>query len=98
MSPGQQKRPAKPAEVVNAYKTYGPGPRKPRGAWGAEESGARRTGPEGVLIREQRGGAWAEKGQYYDFANEFVSAPMSIGQQGDGSEVSFQTPCDGPTA
>jgi hypothetical protein len=45
------------------------------GGLGAEESGAERTGStQEYLLAIQHGGRWAEVGQYYDFANDPVTA------------------------
>src|ERR1700727_1562573 len=45
------------------------------GGLGAEESGAERTGStQEYLLAIQQGGRWAEVGQYYDSANDPVTA------------------------
>ena len=45
------------------------------GGLGAEETGTERTGPtQGYLFAIQQGGRWAEVGQYYDSANDPVTA------------------------
>ena len=45
------------------------------GGLGAEESGAERTGStQEYLVAIQQGGRWAEVGQYYDSANDPVTA------------------------
>jgi hypothetical protein len=45
------------------------------GGLGAEESGAERTGStQEYLLAIQLGGRWAEVGQYYDSANDPVTA------------------------
>ena len=45
------------------------------GGLGAEESGAERTGStQDCLVAIQQGGRWAEVGQYYDSANDPVTA------------------------
>jgi hypothetical protein len=45
------------------------------GGLGAEESGAERTGStQDYLLAIQLGGRWAEVGQYYDSANDPVTA------------------------
>src|ERR1700686_191744 len=45
------------------------------GGLGAEESGTERTGPtQDSLLARQRGSRWAEVGQYYDCANDPVTA------------------------
>jgi hypothetical protein len=45
------------------------------GGLGAEESGTERTGPtQDSLLAIQRGSRWAEVGQYYDCANDPVTA------------------------
>jgi hypothetical protein len=45
------------------------------GGLGAEESETERTGPtQGVVVAIHEGGHWAEVGQYYDSANDPVTA------------------------
>jgi len=56
------------------YPANRPDPDGP-GGLGAEESGTERTGPTQVsLFAIQQGGRWAEVGQYYDSANDPVTA------------------------
>ena len=44
------------------------------GGLGAEESGTERTGPtQDFFLAIQKGGRWAEVGQYYDSANDPVT-------------------------
>jgi hypothetical protein len=61
------------------YSANRPGPDDP-GGLGAEESGIERTGPtQYCLVAIQRGGRWAEVGQYYDSANDPVTACFRSG-------------------
>ena len=49
------------------------------GGLGAEESGIERTGPtQVILIASSRGVRWAEVGQYYDSANDPVTALAAL--------------------
>ena len=53
-----------------------PGPDDP-GGLGAEESETERTGPtQCILVAIQRGRRLAEKGPYYDSANDPVTGPI----------------------
>ena len=61
-----------PSMGIN-YPANRPDPDDP-GGLGAEESGAERTGPtQDFLFATQKGGRWAEVGQYYDSANDPVT-------------------------
>ena len=79
--PQEKDRPKKKKDQL-ALAQYGdklssanrPDPDDP-GGLGAEESGAERTGStQEYLLAIQLGGRWAEVGQYYDSANDPVTA------------------------
>jgi hypothetical protein len=54
------------------------------GGLGAEESGAERTGPtQDSLFATQKGGRWAEVGQYYDSANDPVTRWFKLKMDAD---------------
>jgi hypothetical protein len=73
------------------------------GGLGAEESGIERTGPtQCFLLAIQRGGRWAEVGQYYDSANDPVTAcfrsetdPRTIGRavKSGARAIALLQPC-----
>jgi hypothetical protein len=54
------------------------------GGLGAEESGAERTGPtQDSLFATQKGGRWAEVGQYYDSSNDPVTRWFKLKMDAD---------------
>jgi hypothetical protein len=64
------------AQYWDNYPANRPDPDCP-GGLGAEESGAERTGPtQDLFVAIHKGGRWAEVGQYYDSANDPVTAWM----------------------
>ena len=74
-----------------------PDPDNP-GGLGAEESGVERTGPtHALLFAVQKGGRWAEIGQYYDSTNDPVTAYFRFGQDPLGQSAEGGNPDAGAT-